>query len=148
MSIKIRIATRADAEDVVTVWEASGLVTGLNDPLEDFERALSSPAAAVFIAQAEPNHIVGSVIAAHDSHRGHLYYMSVIPSFRRQKIASALVKKSEEWLRKEGIRKIHLLILRTNIDVMSFYETIGYQEGPAILIRKWLALESANSNTR
>ena len=53
--------------------------------------------------------VVGVILTGHDGRRALIHHMCVHPSFRREGIASQLVQKAEEALRKEGINKIVLL---------------------------------------
>jgi ribosomal protein S18 acetylase RimI-like enzyme len=142
LSIAIRIAAPSDVEAIIDVWRASGMLSHLNNPRDDLEFALASPCSTVFVAVDEIGRIAGTVMAGHDGHRGNLYYVAVHPQFRLQGIGTRLLAVAERWLREAGIRKIHLLVLRENLDVKPFYEKSGYGEAPAVLLRKWLVRPS------
>ena len=55
-----------------------------------------------------------------------IHHMCVHPSFRREGIASQLVQKAEEALRKEGINKIIGFVFKDNDVANSFWERQGY----------------------
>jgi ribosomal protein S18 acetylase RimI-like enzyme len=115
------------------------MLSDLNDPREDLEFALAGPSSTVLVAVDEGGRIVGTIMAGHDGHRGNLYYVAVDPDVRLQGIGRELMAAAEHWLRQANVRKIHLLVLSDNIAVKPFYDKIGYAEGAAVLLRKWLA---------
>ena len=49
-----------------------------------------------------------------------------------------LVQAAEEWLRRRGVVKAHLLVRETNTEVVSFYEHLGFEVTPRIVTSKWL----------
>ncbi|MBQ5569433.1 MAG: GNAT family N-acetyltransferase, partial [Treponema sp.] len=50
----------------------------------------------------------------------------VHPAYRREGVASALVKKAEEALKEEGINKIFGLVFKDNDTANAFWEKQGY----------------------
>ena len=61
-----------------------------------------------------------------DGHRGWVYYVAVHPDDRRRGIGSALMKRVEEALFEIGCPKLNLQIRADNVQVQSFYESLGY----------------------
>jgi GNAT superfamily N-acetyltransferase len=91
----------------------------------------------VFVA-LQGGQIGGTIMVGHDGHRGNLYYLAVEPELRLRGVGRRLILAAEDWLRRFGIRKVHLLVLSDNTSVSCFYHTMGYFEAPAALFRKWL----------
>ena len=60
------------------------------------------------------------------SRRGIIHHMCVHPACRRVGIASRLVSRAEEALKKEGIHKIFGLVFKENEDGNAFWERQGY----------------------
>ncbi len=80
----------------------------------------------------------GSVMVGHDGHRGWLYYVAVAPGDRRLGIGRAVVDAGEDWLRVRGVTKDQLMVRDTDAAVVPFYEGLGYEDAPRIIISKWL----------
>lgn len=49
-----------------------------------------------------------------------------------------MVAAAEQWLAARGIRKAMLMVRETNAEVASFYEHLGFETEPRIVMRKWL----------
>ena len=74
----------------------------------------------------------------HDGHRGWIYYLAADPDRRRQGIGRKLVAAAQTWLKERGIAKLQLMIRDTNTDVVRFYERIGFEIAPRVIMQKWL----------
>ena len=132
--MKIRSATPEDEAAVVALWQACGLTVAYNDPVADFRFAMGKPGSDILVSED----ITGSVMVGHDGHRGWLYYVAVAPSQRRRGLGRALVAAAEEWLRRRGVPKVHLMVRETNQAVADFYKRLGYDPMPRINMQKWL----------
>ena len=138
MSITVRKATLEDEEAVVELWRTCNLVASYNDPLADFRFAMSGPNSAVLIAEEVGGCICGSVMVGHDGHRGWLYYVASAPDQRGKGIGQTMVEAGERWLRDLNVPKVQLMIRDTNVTVVPFYERLGYEDAPRIIMSKWL----------
>lgn len=130
-------ATTGDRETVIALWRACGLVVPHNPPVADFERALGQPGSDILVAKIG-DAIVGTVMVGHDGRRGCLYYLAVDPDRQRQGTGARLVAAAEDWLRERDIRKAQLMVRETNLGVVAFYERIGYDRAPVVLMQHWL----------
>ena len=70
---------------------------------------------------------VASIIAGYDGHRGWLYAVAVLQSHQRQGIATALVREAENRLIEMGCKKINLHVRPSDIPVIKFYQSLGYE---------------------
>lgn len=138
MTLTIRSATLADETAVADLWRACGLVTSYNDPGTDFRFAKAGPSSDVLVGVDDAGRVRGSVMVGHDGHRGWLYYVASSPDARGSGIGKRMVAAGEDWLRRRGVVKAQLLVRQTNTRVVSFYEHIGYEETPRVLMAKWL----------
>jgi ribosomal protein S18 acetylase RimI-like enzyme len=127
----------ADTDAVVALWERCALTRPWNEPRGDIALAMRGPNATILVGRAG-SAIVASVLVGHDGHRGWLYYVAVDPSHRRRGLGKAIVMAAEDWLRLRGIRKAELLIRADNGAVQRFYETVGYNVEPRIVMTRWL----------
>ena len=137
MSPSIRPAISADEAAVIALWRACDLVVSHNDPATDFRFALAGTASTMLVAE-EGDQIIGSVMVGHDGHRGWLYYLAAAPERQGQGIGRAMVEAAERWLQDRGVPKVQLMIRPTNVAVANFYERLGYEDVPRVLMAKWL----------
>ena len=93
----IRPFTKADTDDVVALWTASGLVRPWNDPRADIRRKLTVQP-ELFLVAVEGPQLVGTVMAGYDGHRGSIYYLAVDPAHKREGIGRALLVEVERLL--------------------------------------------------
>jgi ribosomal protein S18 acetylase RimI-like enzyme len=136
-ALSIAPAVPGDREAVVALWRACGLVVPHNPPDADFERALGRPGSDVLVARGGDG-IAGTVMVGHDGHRGWVYYLAVDPARQRRGIGASLVGAAEAWLRERQIRKLQLMVRETNQGVLAFYERIGYEPSPVVVMQRWL----------
>lgn len=127
----------AMADDVVALWQECGLTRPWNDPHADLKRALAGPTSTV-LGFAEDGVVVGAVMVGHDGHRGWVYYLAVRPDRRGTGLGRALMQASERWLVQRGVPKIQLMVRTTSAAVISFYETLGYEDGEVVVLGKFL----------
>jgi ribosomal protein S18 acetylase RimI-like enzyme len=138
MPFDIRDATTEDELQIIALWRACGLVAPHNDPTADFRFAVAGPASTVLVAFAD-DLIVASAMVGHDGHRGWLYYVACAPERRREGLGSSIVAAGEAWLRARGVAKVQLMVRQTNAAVVPFYEQLGYEDMPRVLMSKWLS---------
>jgi ribosomal protein S18 acetylase RimI-like enzyme len=134
---EIRPYRESDLGAVVALWEACGLTRPWNPPARDIAFCCQSGHGELFLAD-EAGRVVGTVMAGHDGHRGWLYYVAVDPARRKSGLGRRLAGHAEAWLRGQGVPKIMLIIRDTNLAVKGFYEALGYEVEPRILMSKWL----------
>lgn len=140
MRLTIRPAVSEDESSVVELWHACDLVASYNDPAADFRFARASACSDVLVGEDETGRTSGSVMVGHDGHRGWLYYVACAPGLRGSGIGRQMVQAAEEWLRQRGVVKVQLLVRETNTQVVSFYEHLGYEVAPRVVMGKWLGL--------
>lgn len=138
MSLTIRAAQPDDENAVVALWRACDLVVSYNDPGADFRFARGGAASDVLVGTEEGGRIVGTVMVGHDGHRGWLYYVAADPTSRGSGIGRQMVTAGEDWLRQRGVAKVQLMVRETNTKVIGFYDHLGYEETPRVIMAKWL----------
>jgi ribosomal protein S18 acetylase RimI-like enzyme len=138
MPLTIRPALPEDEAAVAALWRACRLVVSYNDPAADFRFARAGACSDVLVSESEAGGIAGSVMVGHDGHRGWLYYVAVAPDLQGNGIGRQMVAAAENWLRQRGVVKVHLLVRETNTKVVSFYEQLGFETMPRVVMGKWL----------
>ncbi|MBC8204244.1 GNAT family N-acetyltransferase [bacterium] len=71
-------------------------------------------------------------------HRGWINYLAVNPEFRRMGIGMMMMKEAEKLLSLTGCPKINLQVRTDNLDVIRFYEAIGYRRDDVVCLGKRL----------
>jgi ribosomal protein S18 acetylase RimI-like enzyme len=116
-----------DQPAVVALWtDVFGYPTPHNDPAKVIHDKSSVQPELFFVATLNEQ-VVGTVIGGYDGHRGWIYSLAVNPHYRRCGIGSALMQHVEAALIASGCPKINLQVLNTNLQVVSFYEKLGYR---------------------
>lgn len=85
----------------------------------------------LLVAQ-EGDHVLGTIMAGYDGHRGWLYKLAVHPRARGCGIARALVRTAERALADLGCTKVNLQVRDTNNDAAAFWAHMGYAVEPRI----------------
>lgn len=121
-----RDANPADQIGVIAIWSECGLVTPQNNPVIDFNLALSTPTSTVLILENDEL-MMGAAIVGFDGHRGWYYYLGIKPDYQKLGNGRTLVSAAEDWLKKQGAPKAMLMVRHTNSAVIEFYEKLGYK---------------------
>jgi ribosomal protein S18 acetylase RimI-like enzyme len=138
MPLNIRSATAQDEAEIIALWRSCDLVASYNDPAADFRFAKAGVCSDVLVGEDEGGRIRGSVMVGHDGHRGWLYYVASAQDVRGRGVGREMVAAGEHWLRERGVVKVQLLVRETNTRVVSFYQHIGYEVAPRVVMSKWL----------
>ena len=142
MPLTIRPAAAEDEQAVIALWRACDLVASYNDPAVDFSFGRAGACSDVLVGEDEIGRIKGSVMVGHDGHRGWLYYVASDPDSRGAGFGRQMVTAAEDWLRERGVIKAQLLVRDTNTRVVSFYEHLGFEVAPRVIMDKWLRATS------
>lgn len=135
--VVIRPVEDRHVEAVVALWEACGLTRPWNPPRADIARARGRPNSELLLA-LDGERLLGTVMVGEDGHRGWVYYLAVDPGRRGRGLGRALMAAAEAWLRARGIRKLELMVRRSNSAVTGFYARLGYREEPVVVLARWL----------
>jgi len=122
--------------EVIELWKSVlGYDAPHNAPELSIDRKLAVQDGLFFVAQ-EDGHVVGTVLAGYDGHRGWLYSVAVHPKFRKQRLGAGLIGRAEQALIDRGCVKINLQIVGGNASVTAFYESLGYAVEPRVSMGK------------
>ena len=135
--LKIRAANPEDESAIVDLWRACGLVASYNDPSADFTFAKAGACSEILVGE-DRGVIRASVMVGHDGHRGWLYYVASDPQSRGAGFGRQIVEAAENWLQERGVAKVQLLVRETNTKVVAFYEHLGFEVTPRVVLAKWL----------
>ena len=127
----IRECRPEEAEVLLALWRAAETSPSVTDTITDVRGAIES-SASVLVAEVD-RRIVGSLIATFDGWRGNMYRIAVHPDCRRRGIGRALVREGEEFLAKQGVKRITALVEEKYSWATAFWSSVGYEIEPGII---------------
>ncbi len=127
----------ADVPQVIALWQRCGLTRPWNDPAADIAFARRGDNATILVGRANGT-IAASAMVGHDGHRGWVYYVAVDPDQRHKDFGRAIMAAAEDWLRRQGIEKVMLMVRGDNTSVRAFYDRLGYETQERVIYAKWL----------
>jgi ribosomal protein S18 acetylase RimI-like enzyme len=142
--MKIRPFEEPDRAQVVSLWERCGLIVQWNDPNADIDRK-KQVQPELFLVGEEGGSVVATAMGGYDGHRGWVFYLAVDPGRRRQGLGREIMERLEDLLRERGCPKINLEVRRSNLDVVRFYERIGYLDNDVVGLGKRLVDDRPSS---
>ncbi|MBU3738905.1 MAG: GNAT family acetyltransferase [Rhodoferax sp.] len=125
----IRAYTDADQSAVVALWQTCGLTRPWNDPVKDIARKLEVRPEWFLVGvetASGPPAVVASAMFGYDGHRGWVNYLAVRPDRQSGGLGAALMAHGEGLLKAAGCPKINLLVRTGNLQVIGFYQRLGY----------------------
>lgn len=137
--MKIRSMKIDDYEGVVAVWQAAGLsMDDYDDSWPRLKQLIDKNQGGCLVAVSE-GQTVGAVLGTYNGQRAWVYHLAVKPEYQSQGIGKALMAKLEQWCQKVGAKKIKLAVLKTNSQVVDFYEKLDYEvDNDAVTLEKSL----------
>ncbi len=133
--MKIRIYEQDDQAQVVALWQECHLVVPWNNPLKDIGRKLNN-SAECFLVGLLKGQIVSTIMYGYDGHRGSVNYLAVSPNHRNMGLGEQMMNAAQNQLISLGCPKINLMVRDTNLDVIKFYESIGYKSEAVVVLGK------------
>jgi len=123
----LRVMTMADYDAIIGLMRNTpGISLRDADSREATERYLARNPGLSFVAEVE-GVLCACVMCGHDGRRGYLQHLLVLPEYRRQGLANALVERCLAGLEQLGIRKCHLDVFKTNHSAAQYWQGQGWQ---------------------
>lgn len=135
--VHIRPFTIEDKPALIELWKRCGITRPWNDPDKDIERKLAVQS-HMFLVGFVDDHMVASVMAGYDGHRGWVNYLAVCPASQRRGYGRELMQYAENLLRQAGCPKINIQIRSDNEDVVDFYRSLDYTMDEVVSMGKRL----------
>ena len=116
-----------DYNNVYNLWlNTPGMGLNTTDDSKDgIKKYLLRNPNTCFIAEKN-GEIVGVILSGHDGRRGLIYHLAVKISEREQGIGNALLDYAMDALKREGISKVYILVLKHNAAGNAFWEKRGF----------------------
>ena len=135
--MEIRAFRSTDENDVIALWESSGLIRPWNDPRRDIARKLTVQP-ELFVVGILDGVLIASAMIGYDGHRGWVYYLAVSAAHRQKAYGRALMQHAESVLIELGCPKVNLQVRTSNLKTLAFYEALGYAKDDAVSLGKRL----------
>ena len=132
-----------DVPAVVALWQDCGLTRPWNDPHQDIAFARSKDNSTILVlreakGEAAGRPLVATVMVGHDGHRGWVYYLAVAPEHQGSGHGRHIMKAAEDWLLRQGIWKVQLMVRTGNEKVVRFYDQLGYNVSATQVLERWI----------
>ena len=95
----------------------------------------------LFLVGVIDGHVVASVMAGYEGHRGWINYLAVAPSLQKQGHGRQMMERAEELLRARGCPKINLQVRTSNVQVIEFYRSLGFATDEVMSLGKRLVID-------
>lgn len=141
----IRTYRNSDRKEVVDLWHRAGLYHPENDPNKDIHRKIENSPELFFVA-TEDERIIGTVMVGYEGHRGWINYLGVLPEYQRRGVGKALMDHAEEALQNLSCAKIQLQVRKSNLEIIHFYESIGFSIEDVISMEKRLEFDNVGNS--
>jgi ribosomal protein S18 acetylase RimI-like enzyme len=126
-----------DYDAVIALWHKAGpgVHIGASDTRDEIAKKLTRDP-DLFLVAEEAGQIVGAVIGGFDGRRGMVYHLAVAAGHRGNGLGTTLMNELESRFKAKGCLKYYLQITSDNVDVVNFYEQLGWQRSPHIFMSK------------
>ncbi len=146
LAMKIRAGRLDDAERLLAFWSAAAYSRSTRDDLAGVTRLLRHDPDSVLVAEAD-GVVVGTVVAAWDGWRCHIYRLAVSPDHRRQGLGRTLLAAAEARFVALGGRRSDAMVGNDNLGAHELYRNAGYMPDSSCM--RWVRpLVSPDGNAR
>ncbi|MGD9142343.1 MAG: GNAT family N-acetyltransferase [Dehalococcoidia bacterium] len=125
--ITIRPCRREECPAILKLWELAETIPSTTDTLKVLELMLRRDGDLLLVAERD-GQIIGTVMGGWDGWRGNIYRLAVLPEYRRRGIGSALVSEVEDRLKSRGVKKISIMVERTDESANDFWNALKKSE--------------------
>ena len=124
----IRPVGEQDIEPVLSLWRAAGSAETVTDTRDGVLGLLDADPEALLVAESDGGEVVGSLIAVWDGWRASFYRLALHPDWRRQGIATALLREGEHRLLARGAARFTAIVTDDDPGAMGFWAATGYEQ--------------------
>lgn len=126
--LKIRRLCIDDYPQIIKLWQQAKLPYKPKgrDSRENIAKQIKQPNTLYLVAVLN-NKIVGSILGTHDSRKGYINRLAVLPAYQNQGIAGQLVTKVEKAIYRQGIGIITSLVEDSNKISIEVFKKLGYK---------------------
>lgn len=131
MNVDVIPMTTAHLPAALRLWaDAEGVEVAEGDSPEELARYLTRNPDLSTVALDPSGAVVGAVLCGHDGRRGYVYHLSVATSYRGQGVGRAIMRRSLDGLRRQGLPRALLLVADDNHGGHEFWLREGWEDMP------------------
>ena len=112
--------------DVLQIWNASGISVGSSDEREEIKRVLRKNSDLFLVGLIEKK-VIAVVIGAFDGRRGYVHHLAVSPEYQNKGYGRKIMEELHKRFRNLNVHKVHLFIEKYNEEVINFYKKLGWE---------------------
>ncbi len=139
MPIRVRRLTLADYPAMIQVFDVCGLTPRVRG--RDSRGSIAKQLRAhgnVYLGAFDAGRLVGTILATHDTRKGWINRLAVLPEYRRRGVARRLVRAAERGLRARGMEIFAALVEADNVASQTLFGTLGYDTQGILYFRRKL----------
>jgi len=136
MVVTIRRLRLSDYDAIIEVLDVCGLnprVRG-RDSRTALGRQLRSRQ-TLYLGAFDGSRLIGTIFGTHDTRKGWINRLAVLPEYRHSGVASKLVRECERGLRKYGLEMFATLIDEGNVASRRLFSKLGYSSSDILYYR-------------
>jgi len=127
MSVLIRLMNINDYDGMLALWKSlPGMGLSSADEKNNIQKFLAINPESCFVA-TDGEKIISTALCGNDGRRGYIYHLAVDPSYQKMGLGRNLASHCLTALRKQGIRKCHIFVIRDNRIGIYFWKQSGWQ---------------------
>ncbi len=139
MAIAVRRLRLADYEAMIEIFDVCGLSPRVRG--RDSRRNIAKQLRVrsnIYLGAFDGPRLVGTVLATHDTRKGWINRLAVLPEYRHRGIAQKLVRAAERGLRAQGMVIFAALIEPDNVASQALFAKLGYDTQGILYYRRKL----------
>jgi len=135
--IRIRRLQLADYDAIIGIFDACGLAPRIRgrDSRPNLAKQLRARS-NTYLGAFDGPRLVGTVLATHDTRKGWINRLAVLPEYRHRGIAQKLVRAAERGLRAQGMEIFAALIESDNAGSQALFAKLGYDAQGILYYRR------------
>ena len=122
---------------VYKLWRKAGISVGSSDSKEELEKMLKRNP-NLFLIGKRNDKIIAVVMGGFDGRRGYVHHLAIDSDYRKKGYGRMMMDKIHNIFLQMGVHKVHLFIEKTNIEVVSFYESMGWEKRDDLIIMSYV----------
>lgn len=137
MAVTIRPVRLSDYDSMIRVFNACGLEPRVRgrDSRANIARQLRANR-TLYLGAFDGPRLVGTVLGTHDTRKGWINRLAVLPEYRRRGIAGRLLRACEHGLRDQGIEILAALVESDNAASQALFTKHGYETTDILYFRR------------
>lgn len=119
------------------LWRKAGISVGSSDSKEELEKMLKRNP-NLFLIGKRNDKIIAVVMGGFDGRRGYVHHLAIDSDYQKKGYGRMMMDKIHNIFLQMGVHKVHLFIEKTNIEVVSFYESMGWEKRDDLIIMSYV----------